>query len=197
MSDQPLNVYQKIQKVRNLLVQAKLKKTGKNSFSNFTYYELGDFVPTLNRLMDENGIMTKFSLYYINGKEQAVLKVFDSAKPTDHEDFIIPTAEVEIGRKKDGTGGAEPIQNLGGKITYLRRYLHQIAFEIVEGDSVDSPKPPVELDDDSVAKINACKTMDELAQVCKDLTAKKGAKFRKAIVELYTAKKEELGDVNS
>src|SRR3972149_9623008 len=114
------NVYQKIQKVRRQLVELNLKKSGKNEYSRFTYYELGDFLPSLNKLMDENGLTTRFIIPH---KDKAILEVINSDKPEEKIVFMSPTAEVEIGKKKDGTGGADPIQNLGGKITYMRRYL--------------------------------------------------------------------------
>ena len=196
------NIYQKIQSVRTELVNLNLKKTGKNTYSNFTYYELGDFLPSLNRLMDKYEIMTRFVIQSKgnNSPEKAVLEVFNSSKPEERVVFYSGTAEVFIGQKKDGSGGAEPIQNLGGKITYMRRYLLMIAFEIVESDWVDdkSRKESSEkaLDEVSVKKVNEAKNIDELAKVCREIKTKKGSKYQKALMNLYTVRKGELENEN-
>jgi len=188
------NIYQKIQLVRAQLVELKLKKSGKNTYSNFTYYELSDFLPQLNKLNKEVGLMTKFSLYTKKEKELARMEVFNCDTPTEIVTFTIPTAEVEIGKKKDGTGGADPIQNLGGKITYLRRYLMMVAFEIIESDYVDKSKQDNQnpLDDESVNKINACTDYKELVRVCNEVKRAKGEKYKKSLLACYSAKKKEL-----
>lgn len=202
---QKLNVYQKIQRVRAELVKMNLRKTGKNTYSNFTYYELGDFLPPLNKLMDEYGLMTRFTIDSKKGEqpEKAILQVFNSENPEEVVVFRSETAEVEIGKKKDGSGGADPIQNLGGKITYMRRYMMMVAFEIVESDYVDrrdqattKKSSDLELDEESIKKISDSKDLDELAQVCKDIKAKKGAKYEKALVRHYTKKKGEIENAN-
>lgn len=192
------NVYQKIQKVRADLVKLNLKKTGKNTYSNFTYYELGDFLPTLNKLMDETGLMTRFVIQPKSGNnpEKAILEVFNSEKPEEKVVFYSETAEVEIGKKKDGTGGADRIQNLGGKITYMRRYLLMNAFEIVESDMVDSKNQTkteeLELSEPEIKSIREAKDLEALANVCRDIKAKRGPKYQKSLMAHYTARKGEL-----
>ncbi len=204
-SKTPSNVYQKIQKTRASLVKLNLKKTGKNDYSKYTYYELGDFLPALNTLMDEIGLMTRFVIWPAKGKqkERALLELINTDKPEEKVSFISETAEVNIGRKKDGSGGADPIQNLGGKITYMRRYMLMVAFEIVESDYVEDSKSKapkssdLELDNVSIKKVAGAKTLDELAQVCKDIKQKKGTKYQKSLVWHYTKRKGELENENS
>lgn len=192
-SKKPMNVYKKIQKVRAELVSLNLKKTGKNNYSNFTYYELGDFLPSLNKLMNDEGLMTRF---VITEKEMAVLEVFNSDNPEERVVFRSRTAKVEIGKKRDGTGGAEPIQNLGGKITYMRRYLLMIAFEISDNDMVDRAKnatqTPTELDAKSLKKINKAKNLKELNAVSREIKETKGSKYEKSLINNYTRRKGEL-----
>ena len=43
-------------KIKVELQEKKLKQSGKNTFAGFTYFELSDFLPTLNKLMQENGV---------------------------------------------------------------------------------------------------------------------------------------------
>jgi hypothetical protein len=197
--DKNMSVYQKLQKVRVELQKKNLKKTGKNTYSNFTYYELGDFLPSVNALCLENGLFTHFRIIPDRNTERAILTVYD-AKDGDKIDFIAPTAEAHIGakRNKEGilVGGADPIQNLGGKITYLRRYLLMMAFEIVESDYVDPKEQGVELDSKSVDKINFAQTSKELAEFAKEIQKEKGKKYRPAILHEYNRRKMELENEN-
>lgn len=196
------NVYQKLQEVRSQLSAMNLKKTGKNTYSNFTYYELSDFLPALNKLNAESGLMTHFRIerpYGEGGREEAHLDIINTEKPEEKITFDSETAEVEIGKKKDGTGGADRIQNIGGKQTYLRRYLLMMAYEISEGDSVDAnrraPAPNAkELEDDEIDKILEAKNHDELVKICRDLKAKKGLPFQKSIERYYAQRKEQLNN---
>ncbi len=184
------NIYQKIQEVRVALAKRNLKKTGVNTYSKFKYYELADFLPILNIMMKDNGLMTLFTMK----KNKAILKIYNSDKPEELATFYTPTAEVEIGKTKEGTGGAQPIQNLGGQITYLRRYLLMVAFEIVESDYIEDKKQDYKyiLDTKSRSKIRKANSLEDLATVCKVIRENKGPKYRKSLVEHYTARKEEL-----
>ena len=47
-----MSVYRKLQAVRYELSKLNLKKSGKNKFAGFEYFELGDFMPTAHKLMD-------------------------------------------------------------------------------------------------------------------------------------------------
>ena len=169
-----MNIYQKLQKTRIDLQNMKLQKSGKNAYSNFTYYELSDFLPAINSLCNKNGLYTQFSIVSEEGLEKAVLIIVNNELPEERVMFTSPTAEAEIGKKKDGTGGADPIQNLGGKITYLRRYLLQMAFEMVEPEMVDSinRELTVEVSDEDKEKINAAKSIADLTKVCGELKTK-------------------------
>ena len=46
--------------IRVKLQNAKLKKSGKNKFAGFDYFELADFLPKLNELMLEEKVNDKF-----------------------------------------------------------------------------------------------------------------------------------------
>jgi hypothetical protein len=191
------NIYQKVAWIRYELVKLNLKKSGKNTYSNFTYFELSDFLPEVNRLMADAGVTTRYYIDLRGGeppREEAVLEVINVDDPEDKMVFFSETANVEIGKKRDGSGGADPIQNLGGKHTYLRRYLHIIAWELVEADEVDREKPVVALpiDEASKAEISGAKTLAELAKIGGALIAKKGEKYRKAIEQCYRVRKAEL-----
>lgn len=187
-----MNVYQKLTLARRIVANMQLKKSGANDEAGFNYFELADFVPMLNKLGERIGIMPQFSMT----NELATLKIVNTDKPKEVAEFSIPTADLVMA---DAEGKvAEGIQVLGGKTTYLRRYLYQIAFEISVKDTVDSrgktpPKPIDELDQADIDKINATGDIDSLAQVCKDIKARKGFSKNVALLKHYTAKKEALG----
>lgn len=191
------NVYYKLQSARVELQDMKLKMTGENKYSSFKYYELGDFLPAVNRLCLKYGLFTKFDIVSDKGVEKAILKVVNMDDDREQLSFILPTAEVEIGKKKDGTGGAEPIQNQGGKNTYMRRYMLMNAFEIIESDIVDAVKEKIitkELSTKELSKIEKAGDLEELSQVCKDLVEEKGDDYRQSVLRAYHQRKVQLNE---
>ena len=125
-----MNVYQKLNVCRVALQSSELKKSGNNKFAGYSYFELGGFLPTINRLFAENGLcsVVKFD------KETAELRVVNADDPQQEIIFTSPMADASL-------KGCHPIQNLGAVQTYSRRYLYLAALEIVEHDAVDSSKP--------------------------------------------------------
>ena len=121
-----LSVYAKLQQAREMLSREKISKSGLNKYSNYRYFELGDFLTPLQTIMKQCGITTVFNL----AENKATLEIFNTERPEEKIGFSIPVASA-------GVKGASEIQNLGAEITYLRRYLHQIAFEIAESDGID------------------------------------------------------------
>ena len=168
---------ERLQEARIELQLENIKKSGKNKYAGFSYYELADFLPAVNLVCQKRQLVTHFGITASNETEIAKLEVLDALEPQNKIVFSVPTAEVEIGKsRKSNGGGAQPIQNLGAKITYLRRYLFLIAFEICESDAVDSLPQKVQenknyrtLDHKTIEKITGCETIDELKEVCKNL----------------------------
>lgn len=127
-----MNVYEKLQKARIELQSKQMKKSGHNKFAGYQYFELGDFLPEINRIFAELGLCSAVSF----GKELAELKVINIEKPDEVVTFTSPMADANL-------KGCHPIQNLGAVETYNRRYLYVAALEIVEHDVVDAA-PPVD-----------------------------------------------------
>ncbi len=125
-----MNVYSKLQQARVKLQSSALKKSGKNKHQNYEYFELGDFLPSINKIFNELKLFSSVSFT----SELATLKVVNSEKPDEVIEFTSPMAEAEL-------RGVQPIQNLGAIQTYQRRYLYMNALEIVEHDALD-PLPP-------------------------------------------------------
>jgi len=119
-------VYAKLQKARMMLQAAPIKKSGHNKFAGYQYFELGDFLPTINEIFNELGLCSVISF----DKELATLRIID----TDNGGAITFTSPMADAHLK----GCHPIQNLGAVETYSRRYLYVTALEIVEHDALDA-----------------------------------------------------------
>lgn len=130
-------VYAKLQEARIRLQAAPLKKSGHNKFAGYQYFELGDFLPTINQIFHELGLCSVVSFT----KDYAELRIIDTDVMIDSDGKVIstggcitftsPMAEANL-------KGCHPIQNLGAVETYSRRYLYVTALEIVEHDALDA-----------------------------------------------------------
>lgn len=125
MKENTMNIYQKLQAARIALAKMNIKKSGKNTFSNFSYYELGDFLPQIQQL----GEKLKFSPVFSVAKDgtYASLTIIDMELPKNTIVFSCPMSTAQL-------KACHPVQNLGAALTYTRRYLYTMAFEIVEAD---------------------------------------------------------------
>ena len=121
-----MSVYIKLQKARMMLQAAPIKKSGHNKFAGYQYFELGDFLPTINSIFYEIGLCSVVSF----DKELATLRIVD----TDTGGAITFTSPMADANLK----GCHPIQNMGAVQTYSRRYLYVSALEIVEHDALDA-----------------------------------------------------------
>lgn len=163
------NIFAKMNVVRTELNKT-LEKGGKNNYSHYDYFQLQDFIPTLLRLCNDNGLFTQFWI----GRDKVKMPTETvEVTTTDAEGHTITTKttkdnfqyaefahlvvyDVESGDTIEFTketaacslSGAQPIQNLGSKTTYMKRYMYMDAFEIVEGDKIEemtgAPEPKVE-----------------------------------------------------
>lgn len=121
------NIYQKINKVKQSIAKAGLKKSGKNAFAKFEYYELSDFLPTIIEECDKIGLFN-----HITFKEnEAELEIINCENPEEKITYISPITELEL-------KGCNKIQALGWVQTYSRRYLYITAYDICENDSFDA-----------------------------------------------------------
>ena len=122
-------VHKKLMQARILLQNASLKKSGHNKFAGYSYFELGDFIPTITEIFYNIGLCGVVSY----DSEIASLTITDT---DDGTSLVITSPMAEANLK-----GCHPIQNLGAVETYTRRYLWVTAMEIVEHDALDSSAP--------------------------------------------------------
>jgi len=122
-------VHKKLMQARIALQNAPLKKSGHNKFAGYSYFELGDFIPTINQIFNEIGLCGVVSY----DSDIASLTITDV---DDGTNIVITSPMADANLK-----GCHPIQNLGAVETYTRRYLWVTAMEIVEHDALDSSAP--------------------------------------------------------
>mgnify|MGYP003642703308 FL=1 len=123
-----MSVYKKLSEARVMLQSMPLKKSGHNKFAGYNYFELGDFLPSVNTIFNKCGICDVISF----DNDFATLTIVDIESGGKIE-FKSPMALAAL-------KGCHPVQNLGASQTYLRRYLWTTAMGIVEHDALDSVK---------------------------------------------------------
>lgn len=133
--------------IRVELQNSKINKSGKNKFAGFEYYELKDFLPKLNELMQKE----KINDVFVINQDVASLTLI---KGEEKQEYRIPFKifDTPLVFKKDKTGNfiknkngeyiqvqsMQDIQYLGALNTYYKRYLYLNAFGITDGEVIDS-----------------------------------------------------------
>jgi hypothetical protein len=121
-----MSVYQKLQEARVRLQSMELKKSGRNSFAGYDYFELSDFLLPTQYIFNELGLCGVVSFT----QEMATLKIVDVESGQSIE-FTSPMGSANL-------KGCHEVQNIGAVETYQRRYLWVAAMEIVEHDALDA-----------------------------------------------------------
>ena len=171
MEKENKNLNESIISIRVKLQNAKLKKSGKNKFAGFDYFELADFLPKLNELMLEEGVNDRF---YIKD-DYATLELQKGEKINTYTmPFIL--FETPLTYKKDKAGNfiknkegdyiqvpsMQDIQYLGALNTYYKRYLYLNAFGITDGEVIDS------MNNNDLSKNSESDYRKELIKYCKE-----------------------------
>lgn len=155
-----LSLKNKINVIR-VELSKEMSKSGRNSYSKYEYFQLKDFMPKAIALMNEYGVYAEYQMVrekfplpskkttnYITDehgvqvattvveeenfeyREVAILDVYNLDDEDDMIQLEKETANVNL-------QAAQPIQNLGGRSTYMKRYLYMDLFEINENDKVE------------------------------------------------------------
>lgn len=165
------NLNDSIISIRVKLQNSKLKKSGKNKFAGFDYFELADFLPKLNELMLEEKINDRF---YIKDD----LATLELQKGEEINVYTMPFVlfSTPLTYKKDKSGNflknkdgeyiqmpsMQDIQYLGALNTYYKRYLYLNAFGITDGEVIDR------MDNNELSKNNEPDYRKELIKYCKE-----------------------------
>jgi len=125
-----MSVHKKLMQARVDLLSIDLKKSGRNTFQNYSYFELGDFIPHIQTIFNNVGLCGVVTF----NTEYAQLCITD----VDDGTVIVITSPMAEAALK----GAQPIQLMGSIQTYQRRYLWMAAMELTEHDTIDmTPEP--------------------------------------------------------
>lgn len=121
-----MSVHKKLMEARIRLQNTKLTKSGHNKFAGYKYFELGDFLPSIQTIFADLGLCGVVSY----GTDVATLCIHD----VETEKEMVITSPMSSAALK----GCHEVQNLGAVQTYIRRYLWVTAMEIVEHDALDA-----------------------------------------------------------
>jgi len=159
-----MKVYKKLIDARNMLASVELAKSGHNKFAGYKYFELGDFLPAIQVIFKEVGLVDVISFT----ADTATMTIFD----VEDGSFIVFTSPMGSASLK----GCHEVQNIGAVETYQRRYLYTTAMAIVEHDALDATTTKEELEvkilgctPQQITSINALieQTQSDVARLCK------------------------------
>ena len=127
--DKPTGVYGKLIKARVMLQSRQINKSGHNKFAGYKYFELADFLPAVQEIFAEVGLVDVIQFT----TDIATMHLIDT---TDGSNVVF-TSPMGSAQLK----GCHEVQNIGAVETYQRRYLYVAAMAIVEHDALDSSEP--------------------------------------------------------
>ena len=179
------NIYEKLQEMRVELQQMNIKKSGKNKFAGYDYYELGDILPPINELQSKYKTCS-----FINfDNEKATLTIINTEKTEEKIEFTCPMTSISL-------KGAHDVQNMGALQTYNRRYLYMNCFEIVENDYFDSVQGKNESHKNSSANTISQETKDNLNKLIQEYSKKSGKELSEITQELTSIVNQELKTIS-
>jgi hypothetical protein len=188
-----MKVLKKLIAVRNELAHLPLNKSGHNKFAGYKYFELGDFLPSVQMLFEKHGLCDVISF----DVDMARMEIYD-VEDGSHVTFTSPMGSANL-------KGCHEVQNIGAVESYQRRYLYTTACAIVENDVLDATtgSAPVEVKAKPVEKVTdkaidtkklklLSETMIEFGETCE--TVKELSGFWKANQSEIDLMKEVLPD---
>lgn len=121
-----MKVYSKLSKARVALQGRSLNKSGNNKFAGYKYFELADFLPTVQAIFNDVGLCDVISFT----EDVATMTIYD----VEDGSSVVFTSPMGSANLK----GCHMVQNIGAVETYQRRYLYTVAMAIVEHDALDA-----------------------------------------------------------
>lgn len=140
----------KLQAARVALMSTSLKKTGKNDFAHFDFFQLKDFLPEAQKIFTKLGLTSQYTIMprvianIERVENELIIKepiirdiarlVVKDIESNDELVFEMEAAPVQIGNNTK----QNIYQAAGGRSTYYKRYLYRDALEIEEDDESDT-----------------------------------------------------------
>lgn len=166
-----LSLLNKIEALKEEVSNADLKKSGKNTYQHYSYFELKDFMPLVRKLTRKYKIATQFNV--IQGK--AYLSVFDletgCIRRWSHQLPEVDTISVDKNGRETIVKSTEQEKVKGALETYGRRYLYLAFLELTDGDPIDAGdvNPPAKKDKQKKGKKNYASPKTLLNQMREEL----------------------------
>lgn len=146
------NIFLKLTTICNELQEKNIKKSGRNKFVGYSYYELSDILPEINKLLLKHKVCMVIGFT----KDLGTLTLTNCEDPEQKIENTVPMGEVQL-------KGAHIAQNYGASQTYARRYLILSTFNICESDVFDAMQGFQEKRDELVGNITKlCKEYMDL-----------------------------------
>ena len=130
------NIFEKMIVARSLFQASPKKKTGYNPHLKSNFFQLDDIIPIVSKIETTCNL-----LFHITFEDKGVLTVINVENPSENIKYTTPFSIL-------GIKGMSDIQAIGAVETYSRRYLYQMALDIIETDELDEtlgkpePKEP-------------------------------------------------------
>ena len=121
-----MKVYSKLSRARVALQGCSLNESGNNKFAGYRYFELADFLPTVQAIFNDVGLCDVISFT----EDVATMTIYD----VEDGSSVVFTSPMGSANLK----GCHMVQNIGAVETYQRRYLYTVAMAIVEHDALDA-----------------------------------------------------------
>jgi len=127
-TEQPLNIYARLSKVRSEFHSTEIKKTGLNKFTDGRYFTQSDILDHGLPLLAKYDLISLVSF----SAEYATLELWSTV---DNECITLLSPMSTASLK-----GCHEVQNLGAVQTYETRYLYIQLFQVVENDVLEDTK---------------------------------------------------------
>lgn len=125
------SVYKKLEQAKRELHNSQLKKDKKGY--GYVYMNLDTIIPLIDNVCEKYDLSITTSIDYVEEQQLAITKVVD-LETGESIDFKCPV-DMFIESIKKNTA-----QNIGANMTYYRRYMLFMVFEVVENDEIDETK---------------------------------------------------------
>lgn len=181
-----MNIFEKIDAVRMALLKQEMAKN-KKAF-NYKYIDL----PQIEPLILEECSKVKMLTLVDFPQGSAVIKVYD----LEATDTTTPCLSISVPCDYSlvDIKGSQPIQKVGGMMTYMRRYLYMQLFAISEHDSVEG----IGSAEREIEQEKAEEAQKEVDPKVKELADKFGAEFPDYCISLIAyAKKKKYPNATS
>ena len=135
-----MSLWERLSRIKAELSKREVKKSGHNKFSGYYYHELADFMPHITDLQATFGVDD--TVDFIKNQDGFIdsvsITLTNVHRPEETKTTTIPYVEAEMLAKGGAPSTIDAIQRMGSTITYNRRYIYMLAYNITENDQVDA-----------------------------------------------------------